>query len=100
MTLLMPCKLTSTSCSAMTIEAWLKKAVQKLDVAGIGTARLDALVLMEDELGKNRAHLLAHPEEKLKTAQLNRLDAKIGTRATHLPLSYVRGHVEFYGRDF
>ncbi len=84
----------------MTIETWLKKTVQQLTAAGIGTARLDALVLLEDETNKDRAQLLAHPELKLTTVQLSRLDAKIGTRASHLPLAYVRGHTEFYGRDF
>ncbi len=84
----------------MAIEAWLKKAVQKLGEAGIGTARLDTLILLEDELHKDRAQLLAHPELELTVAQINRLDAKIGTRATHMPISYVRGHVEFYGSDF
>ena len=67
---------------SLTIQDWLKKAVQKLEAAGIGTARLDALILLEDELGKDRAHLLAHPEQKLSTVQKNRLDTRIGTRAT------------------
>ncbi len=84
----------------MTVEVWLKKATQKLELAGIGTARLDTLVLLEDELGKDRAHLLAHAELELTVAQINRLDTKIGTRAMHVPISYVRGHTEFYGRDF
>ena len=82
------------------INNWLKTTSRALDKAGIGTARLDALVLLEDVLGKNRSWLLAHTEQVLTKTQLNRLDGFIQRRLLHEPLAYIRQKTEFYGRDF
>jgi release factor glutamine methyltransferase len=84
----------------MTIDAWLSTATTSLTSSGIGTARLDALVLLEDCLGKDRALLLAHPETTLTPEHLKILGEHISQRATHVPLAYIRGKTEFYGRDF
>lgn len=67
---------------------------------GIHTSRLDALVLLEDIAGKDRAWLLAHPEFELKPTALKRLLEKLRRRASHEPLAYIRGKSEFYGREF
>lgn len=89
---------------SMKIAEWLKQAEMKLTEAGIGSAQLDALILLEDELGKDRAHLLAHPEIILETpAQgytLCRLEAKLERRLKHEPMAYIRSFSEFYGRNF
>ena len=71
-----------------------------LTKAGISTARLDTLVLLEDIVHHDRSWILAHPEEILAETQSGRLQNKLRRRATHLPLAYVRGHTEFYGRKF
>lgn len=68
--------------------------------AGIESARLDALILLEDVIGRNRAHLLAHPELELTAEQQEQLDGMVRRRMAHEPLAYIRGKVEFYGRDF
>lgn len=85
---------------SMDIETWLKRSVATLDTAGIGTARLDALVLLEDCLHTDRARLLAHPGTALTSEQVSTLDGYIERRVTHEPLAYIRGKTEFYGRDF
>lgn len=84
----------------MKLDTYLTEAVRKLTVAGVGTARLDCLVLLEDCLNTNRVHLLAHPEIVLTPAQVAKLDAQIQQRAHHVPLAYLRGKTEFYGREF
>src|SRR3990167_4436618 len=84
----------------MTIKGWLAQAEAKLKLADIGTARLDVLILLEDETGKDRSWLLAHPETVLQGPSLKRLDKKIKRRAKHEPLAYIRGFTEFYGRKF
>jgi release factor glutamine methyltransferase len=83
-----------------TIGGWLKKAEQQLKQSGVETARLDALVLLEDATGINRAQLLAHPETILSKQYINVLDAWVARRARHEPLAYIRGKSEFYGREF
>lgn len=85
----------------MTALEYLASATSRLTAAGISsTARLDVLVLLEDTLHKDRAHLLAHPEIELSVAQQDILDEQIRHRAKHIPLAYIRGKTEFYGRQF
>jgi release factor glutamine methyltransferase len=84
----------------MTINAWLTRATKKLERAGIGTARLDALVLLEDVMERDRAALLAEPDTQISAEQEALLTKLLNQRADHLPLAYVRGKTEFYGREF
>lgn len=84
----------------MTIDKWLKNAVRRFKKHDIPTARLDALVLLEDTLNTDRAQLLAHPETTLTNEQQKHLATLISRRSTHEPLAYIRGKTEFYGRDF
>ena len=84
----------------MKISDWLRQATKSIQDAGIGTARLDALVLLEDVLDKNRAHLLAHPNLELTDVQITALAGQIARRVRHEPLAYIRGRTEFYGRQF
>ncbi|HUC88040.1 MAG TPA: peptide chain release factor N(5)-glutamine methyltransferase [Candidatus Binatia bacterium] len=86
--------------SSIIVGNWIKQACNRLEQAGIGTARLDALVLLEDSLGKDRSWLLAHPELPLTKRQVSELDRSIERRAGHEPLAYIRGKTEFYGREF
>jgi len=84
----------------MNSATWLHKSTAKLSAAGIDTARLDSLVLLEDTIGKDRAWILAHPEHVLTPDQLAVLDKAIRRRVKHEPLAYIRGRTEFYGRTF
>lgn len=84
----------------MKINEWLVYATNELSAAGITTARLDALVLLEDSLNKDRAWLLAHPDFGLDQAATSTLSSQIARRAEHEPLAYIRGRSEFYGRTF
>lgn len=84
----------------MKVTDWLKSAEKRLRQAGIGTARLDALVLLEDASQHDRAWLLAHPEYELKATQIASLKNLLKRRAQHEPLAYLRGKTEFYGREF
>lgn len=90
----------STNSLAPTINDWLLSETNRLQKSGIETARLDCLVLLADELKHDKAYILAHPEETLSHTQLERLHKKVMQRNKGLPLAYVRGHAEFYGRDF
>lgn len=78
---------------------WLKAATTDLTAAGIGTARLDCLVLLEDVLRMDRSHILAMPDRMLSTDQLLKLSSLLKRRRTHEPLAYIRGKIEFYGRE-
>lgn len=84
----------------ISIRIWLTTQTNKLHEADIATARLDCLVLLEDETGRDRGWLLAHPEYKLQGSEIENLSTKVAQRASHVPLAYIRGHAEFYGREF
>lgn len=84
----------------MTAQQWLSESTKFLDKAGISSAQLDCLILLEDELGHDRAYILAHTEQDLSPAQIKKLDSQVKRRVQHEPLSYIRGKTEFFGRDF
>lgn len=84
----------------MQIHQWLKQAQRQLEQAGISTARLDALVLLQDTLKKDKSWLLAHPEAEISPSTAGRLKNLLNQRAQHIPLAYVRKKAEFYGRDY
>jgi release factor glutamine methyltransferase len=79
---------------------FLIQASGQLKQAGVGSARLDILILLEDATHYDRAWLLAHPEHKLSSYQLNKLSRQVSARQQHQPLAYIRGITEFYGRNF
>jgi release factor glutamine methyltransferase len=83
-----------------TINDWLAETVTYLDTAKVQTARLDALILLEDCLGRDRAWLLAHPDAELSPIQVVSLKKLLKRRAAHEPLAYVRGKAEFYNHEF
>lgn len=84
----------------MLINYWLKAASTRLQAAGIQTARLDSIVLLEDVLRHDRAWILAHDDTEVTREQSEQLEALLSRRETHEPLAYIRGSVEFYGRQF
>jgi release factor glutamine methyltransferase len=84
----------------MKLSRVLSTSEAKLKTAGISSARLDILILLEDALHKDRGWLLAHPELEVSDLQIKRLERKLERRVRHVPLAYIRGHTEFYGRRF
>ena len=84
----------------MTITEWLRQSQSEFSNASIETARLDSLVLLSDELGHDKAWVLAHSEYCIQGSVLKKLNTKIAQRSKHIPLAYIRGKCEFYGREF
>ncbi len=84
----------------MNVGDFLKTTTKSLSQADIPTARLDALILLEDATQKDRAWLLAHPEHNFHGQTLDTLNEQVIRRVHHEPLAYIRGKSEFYGREF
>jgi len=84
----------------MTISVWLSYAKNKLETAGISTARLDSQLLLADILRHDRSWLMAHMDTVVTDATRKELDKQLDERARHVPLAYIRGKTEFYGREF
>ncbi len=84
----------------MTVEEFLRQATSTLQAAGIDSARLDCLILLEDALGFGRASILAHPETVINAAKVVKLNTQVTQRTSHIPLAYIRGRAHFFGREF
>jgi release factor glutamine methyltransferase len=68
--------------------------------AEIGTARLDAELLVGHALGMSRTQLLANLREPIPDAQIPAVDALADRRLGGEPVAYILGRKEFLGHDF
>lgn len=84
----------------MTIAAWLQQASATLQQATIDSARLDAEIILAHTLGHPRSWLHAHNDERLDRRHQEIADARLDLRLDHVPIAYIIGHKEFYGRRF
>jgi release factor glutamine methyltransferase len=83
---------------APTINTWLTEAVGQLQTAGISSAQLDAELILAHALGRERTWIIAHRDDELVWGSpANSLLAK---RLQRIPLAYLVGRREFYGREF
>lgn len=84
----------------MNITEWLERAKSELRAIGISTARLDAEIILAHTLRKPRTWLQAHATEQLDGRQLDVANARFDLRLDRVPVAYIIGHKEFYGRTF
>lgn len=82
------------------IKDWIKDATRQLIAAGIGTAKLDAEIILAHTLRKPRTYLHAHDDELIEPRRLEIADARLQLRIDRTPIAYIVGHKEFYGRPF
>lgn len=84
----------------MTTDDAVRTLTKTLSRAGIETARLDVLILLEDVLNTNRTQLLAESDYRLTDSEFRAVSKLVQKRAQDIPLAYLRHKVEFYGRQF
>lgn len=82
------------------IESWISDAIRQLLAATIPSARLDAELIMAHTLRKNRTWLHAHGDEPLDARHRDIADARLSLRLDRVPIAYIIGHKDFYGRRF
>ena len=73
------------------------RAHRREDALRRGLNPRDVDLLLSDLLGQSLSYLYAHGELLVDSAQL---DARLARRYAGVPLQYIRGHTEFYSRDF
>ena len=78
----------------------LSNSTALLQKAGIDTARLDVLVLLEEIINKDRSFILANPKFEINDKDSAKLKKLLNLRAKHVPLAYIRERCEFYGYNF
>lgn len=84
----------------MNISTWLKHAAEHLKNADITSAQLDAELLLANTLRKNRTYLHAHLDEEVDPRRVDIAEARLSLRLDRVPLAYILGEKEFYGRNF
>ena len=86
--------------SYMIISEWLKIATKSLKTANIPSARLDAELILANTLRKNRTYLHAHLDEEIDPRRFDIANARLDLRLDRVPIAYILGYKEFYGRKF
>ncbi len=82
------------------INEWLEEATRQLAKASINSARLDAEIILAYALRKDRTYLHAHSEDILDVTIQDTADAHLALRLDYVPIAYIVGFKEFYGRPF
>lgn len=86
--------------SVLTVKDWLDRATQRLVEATITSARLDAELLLSHTLRKPRTWLHGHGDDTLSDRAVEIANARLDLRLDRVPVAYIIGHKEFYGRTF
>lgn len=84
----------------MHLRAVLCSAIETLEKHDIGSARLNAEILLMYVLDCSRAYLYAHPERALSPEEIGAYTLLILKRAGGMPSQYLTWHQEFWGLDF
>ena len=84
----------------MTIDEWLKDATNELADDLLPSPRLDAEIILAHSLRHPRTYLHAHGDETISPRDEDIANARIELRKERIPVAYIIGHKEFYGRRF
>lgn len=83
-----------------TIGGLLKQATAHLSTRGLENPRTDAEYLLAFLMNRSRAFIIAHPEQRVDSQLAARYTDWIAKRGRHVPVQYLTGEQEFYGRSF
>lgn len=72
---------------------------RRLSAAGVPSPAADAMLLLEDALGVDRATLLLQPDRPVSREASARLANMLRRRVAREPLQLILGHTNFYGLD-
>ena len=84
----------------LTIHKWVASAREDLHATHVPTPELDAELILAFALDVDRTWLHAHSEDTLPASIIKKADALLSKRTHRIPLAYLTGTKEFYGRDF
>jgi release factor glutamine methyltransferase len=82
------------------IKDWLNHATLRLVSVGIPSPSLDAEILLANALSQDRTYLHAHPEIEIDAESIIIANKNLAERSKRIPIAYIIGKKEFYGRQF
>ena len=86
--------------SNLTIKDALRSASERLELHYVSNPRLIAELLLAHALSVTREYVYAHDERVLSDDENQRLEDLLYDRISGVPLQYIVGRQEFYGRYF
>ena len=84
----------------MNIREALRSAAERLELHHVSNARLTAELLLAHSLSVEREYLYAHDNRLLREDESRALQGLLHDRISGVPLQYIVGRQEFYGRYF
>jgi release factor glutamine methyltransferase len=84
----------------MTIDALINLGLGRLRAASISSAHLDVELLLAHVCDADRSWLHAHGDMTLTSAQQELFDSLVTRRCDRVPIAYLVGYRDFYGRSF
>ena len=84
----------------MTIREALRSAAERLELHHVSNARLTAELLLSSGLSVEREYLYSHDDRVLTDDEAQALEDRLYDRISGVPLQYIVGRQEFYGRYF
>lgn len=82
------------------IKDWLADSSRRLVEFMVPSANLDAEIILANAIDKDRTYLHAHPEQIINSQQIETANKMLTQRLSRVPIAYIIGHKEFYGRKF
>jgi len=82
------------------LNQWRRQAIKKLGEAGYDNPGLETTMLLEHVTGLDRASQILTEDENLGMPQVLKLETYLERRLSGVPLDYIIGQREFYGRPF
>jgi release factor glutamine methyltransferase len=84
----------------VTVRDALRQATERFELHGVSSPRLNAEVLLCHVLSVDKAYLYTHDDRLLSGEETQRLEDAIYDRISGVPVQYIVGRQEFFGRYF
>jgi release factor glutamine methyltransferase len=84
----------------MIIREALRKAAERLESHRVSSPRLNAEVILAHCLSVDKTYLYTHDERELADAEFQKIENALHERISGVPVQYIVGRQEFYGRYF
>jgi release factor glutamine methyltransferase len=84
----------------LTLREALRQATERFEQHHVSSPRLNAEVLLSHCLSVDKTYLYTHDERELTESEIQRLEDAVYERISGVPVQYIVGRQEFYGRYF
>ena len=84
----------------MTLREALRKTAERLELHRVSNPRLNAEVIVAHSLGVEKTYLYTHDDRVVSEEHCQKIEDAVDLRVSGVPVQYIVGKQEFYGRYF